>query len=179
MKNPARKASLLVALVTVAIVLVAVALRTTAAREGFSMCGEFCQRLGCNHNSEEPEASAALERPDAVPQAEGPGSPKSTQASPRCRLSETKLGERMGIVRELYEGVVNTRELPDGYEMSFPGSTAWGRKLFDFVSTERQCCPFFLFELKFEPQGGPIRLSLRGGPEVKEFLERFQVDPNT
>jgi len=50
-------------------------------------------------------------------------------------------------------------------------------KLFDFVSAERQCCSFFLFELKFGPREGPIRLSLRGGPKVKEFLERFEIAP--
>ena len=99
---------------------------------------------------------------------------ESTQASPICQLSEGELAKRMSI--ELYQGVLSTRELDDGYELTYPGSAAWGRKLFDLVSAERQCCPFFLFELKFEPQQGPIRFTLRGGPAVKEFLERFQID---
>ena len=145
MKNPASKGYLLAALVTVAIVLVAVAFRTTATREGFSICGEFCKRLGGNHNSEEPEASAALERSGAVPQAEGPGSAKSTQTSPSCRLSETKLGERMSIVRELYEGVVSTRELDDGYEMTFPGQHGLGAEALRLCQRRASMLPLLSF----------------------------------
>jgi hypothetical protein len=32
------------------------------------------------------------------------------------------------------------------------------------------CCPFFTFELTFEPDSGPIWLRVRGQEGVKEFI---------
>ncbi len=92
-----------------------------------------------------------------------------------CQLSDEGFGERMDVVRDLYGGVVSTEELPDGYRLTYPGSDEWAKKLSDFIRSERDCCPFFVFELRFEPDRGPIRLSIRGGEEVKEFLEGIQL----
>ena len=93
-----------------------------------------------------------------------------------CQLSEEGFGERMEVVRELYHGALSTEELQDGYELTYPGSDEWAEKLSDFILSERRCCPFFVFELKFEPDRGPIRLSIRGGEGVKEFLEGIQIN---
>ena len=59
-------------------------------------------------------------------------------------------------------------------ESQFKSQLEWAEKLTDFIRSERQCCPFFVFELKFEPEQGPIRMSIRGGDGVKEFLEGFE-----
>lgn len=76
--------------------------------------------------------------------------------------------------REVYSdfvaGLEQLEELPDGYALRFPGSEAWIDKLLGFIVTERDCCPFFTFELAFEARGGPVWLRLRG-EGVKEFLE--------
>jgi hypothetical protein len=93
-----------------------------------------------------------------------------------CQLSAEGFEDRMEAVRELYAGVRSTTELADGYELTYPGSDSWAEKLTDFVRSERECCPFFWFELRFEPEQGPIRLSIRGGEEVKEFLEGIRID---
>jgi DNA-binding transcriptional ArsR family regulator len=61
-------------------------------------------------------------------------------------------------------------ELEDGYELSFPGGAQWAIKLTEFIIFERGCCPFFAFELVFEPGEGPIRLRVRGPEGVKDLV---------
>jgi hypothetical protein len=43
----------------------------------------------------------------------------------------------------------------------FAGGAEWAEKLVGFVISERECCPFFSFEVLFEPGGGPISLRVR------------------
>ena len=52
------------------------------------------------------------------------------------------------------------------------GEKDWATKLLDFIVFERACCPFFTFELTFEPDSGPIWLRLRGQEGVKEFIKQ-------
>ena len=59
-------------------------------------------------------------------------------------------------------------ELDDGYEFLFPGSEERAAGLTKFVVFERGCCPFFIFELVFEPEADPIRL--RGPEGVKGII---------
>ena len=40
----------------------------------------------------------------------------------------------------------------------------------EVLAIERECCPFFRFELIFAPDHSAIWLHLGGGPEVKEFI---------
>ena len=65
------------------------------------------------------------------------------------------------------------RELSDGYEYRFPGDIEWAEKLIEFIREERACCPFFTFEIRFEPASGPIWLALRGPEGTKEFIASF------
>lgn len=63
---------------------------------------------------------------------------------------------------ELLMGRLEQRRLPDGYALRFPGEELWASRLLAFVVGERACCPFFTFEVHFEPEHGPIWLHLRG-----------------
>lgn len=76
---------------------------------------------------------------------------------------------REELSRELFSGRLGTEELEDGYVIIFPGEAGWAEKLVAFVVFERECCPFFAFELHFEPGGGPISLRVRGPEGAKEF----------
>ena len=60
--------------------------------------------------------------------------------------------------------------MEDGYAFRFPGASQWAGRLLAFVEGERQCCPFFTFELAFEPNRGPIWLRVRGSEEIKGFI---------
>lgn len=89
-----------------------------------------------------------------------------------CNLPEAELDSRKDEISEdIWSGVEERRELEDGYEWRFPGTREWAEKLVQFISFERKCCRFLLFELVFEPDEGPIWLRLRGAEGVKQFIE--------
>src|SRR5947209_4324192 len=87
-----------------------------------------------------------------------------------CLLSGAELARRGEEVGDLFQAVEQVSELADGYAFRFPGSAADTQRLLEFTLSERSCCPFFTFELVFEPQQGPIWLRLRGSAAVKEFV---------
>jgi hypothetical protein len=70
-------------------------------------------------------------------------------------------------LRDLKTGV---RELPDGYEFSFPADSKTFAMLAEWTDQERMCCPFFDIDLHVEREGGPLRLRLTGRPGTKEFI---------
>lgn len=89
-----------------------------------------------------------------------------------CSLTGPEGAERRRKLAETFSGRVRrVDELEDGYAFEFPGSAGWAEKLVEFVNLERICCPFFAFELVFEPGGGPIRLRVRGPEGTKRFVE--------
>lgn len=87
-----------------------------------------------------------------------------------CKLSGDELAERGEEVDELFKEVEQVRELADGYAFRFSGSAATASRLLAFTLVERSCCPFFTFELVFEPNEGSIWLRLRGSEGVKDFV---------
>ncbi|HEY6750654.1 MAG TPA: hypothetical protein VI027_04955 [Rubrobacteraceae bacterium] len=96
-----------------------------------------------------------------------------------CNLPKPDLAKRRRELAEnIFGGALRADELEDGYEFAFPGNAEWVGKLVDFVSSERICCPFFAFELIFEPDLGPIWLRVRGAKGVKEFIERVYGAPD-
>lgn len=98
--------------------------------------------------------------------------PASTADTPiACRLTTPALRARERVLqRELASGIRETRELPDGYALRFPGEATWLATLAEFIRFERECCPFFTFELRCEPQHGPLWLHLRGPEGAKAFV---------
>ena len=87
-----------------------------------------------------------------------------------CNLSGPELAGRSRELEEVFQGCLRTDELADGYEFLFPGSEEWAFRLTELVVFERGCCPFFVFELVFEPDGGPIGLRVRGPEGVKGIV---------
>ncbi len=88
-----------------------------------------------------------------------------------CKLTdEEQQKRREELSRKLFSGRERTNELEDGYEFVFPGGAEWAEELVRFVVLERECCPFFTFELIFEQEGGPISLRMRGPEGTKDFI---------
>lgn len=88
-----------------------------------------------------------------------------------CTLSDPgEIEARRTSIEDIFASVTEYHELTDGYELVFPGDESHALRLMQFVAAERRCCPFFIFELVFEQACGPIHLTLRGGPGVKDFL---------
>ena len=87
-----------------------------------------------------------------------------------CNLTGEARAERGDDVRALFQEVEQVRELADGYAFRFAGSDSAASRLLEFTLVERRCCPFFTFELAFEPNEGPIWLRLRGSTNIKDFV---------
>lgn len=87
-----------------------------------------------------------------------------------CLLTGDELKARGEVVQPLMASYQQLQELEDGYAFQFPGEPAWIQRVLSFVTEERQCCPFFSFELQFEPNLGPIWLRLRGSADIKALL---------
>jgi hypothetical protein len=80
------------------------------------------------------------------------------------------------IAEELFTNFQQSRELNDGYALSYPGNDHWAAKLTEFIIFERKCCRFFTFELEFEPNEGPIWFRLRGPDGVKDFVKNYATN---
>ena len=88
-----------------------------------------------------------------------------------CTLTDpAQRRAREAEVGNLFQTCQAVAELPDGYTLRFAGDTATFTQLCAFLREERQCCPFFTFELLIAPDLGPLSLSLRGSPAVKAFI---------
>lgn len=88
-----------------------------------------------------------------------------------CRLSARDLAERREeVTRQLFAHVDAREELPDGFGFRFPAADPWAALALEFIQTERECCPFFRFEMIFMPNDGPFWLRLGGSAEAKAFI---------
>ena len=87
-----------------------------------------------------------------------------------CLLTGEDLAARGEVVRPLIASYQKLHELEDGYAFQFPGDPEWIQRVVSFIDEERKCCPFFTFELQFEPGLGPLWLRLRGSAEIKTLL---------
>lgn len=90
-----------------------------------------------------------------------------------CSLSARELNERQVEVADIRRGIGEIKELQDGYALKFPGDREWAQTLLQLIIQERSCCPFFTFELHFEPQEGPIWLQLHGPEGTKSFIQEM------
>ena len=88
-----------------------------------------------------------------------------------CNLSAQDQNQRRRELVRLFEHARQSRGLRDGYEFTFPGSAELTAKLAGFVASERECCPFFAFELLFEPGKGPILLRIKGPEGAKDLIK--------
>jgi len=88
-----------------------------------------------------------------------------------CNLIGSEFAERKeAISRDLFAHADRVEELPDGFGFRFPAAEPWAAKALDFIAEEKRCCPFFTFELVFEPNDGPLWLRLRGSGAIKDFI---------
>jgi hypothetical protein len=87
-----------------------------------------------------------------------------------CSLSGGQRAERRHELESLFDHAGSAQEVDGGYEIVFPGAGRFAEDLAQFVAFERECCPFLTFELRFEKQQGPIRLSILGPPEARDFI---------
>ena len=89
-----------------------------------------------------------------------------------CTLHGREFAERKdAIARELFANATEVKELADGVAAyRFEGFNSWAQRILAFIAVEKECCPFFTFELALEPNDGPVWLRLRGSAEVKQLV---------
>jgi hypothetical protein len=94
-----------------------------------------------------------------------------TRSPIACRMTpEAQRARQQELDDDLFSGTDQVRELDNGYAFRFPGSADWIDRITRFIKVERDCCPFFTFELAFGPDQGPVWLHLRGPEGTKEFI---------
>ena len=95
---------------------------------------------------------------------------KPSFACERGALDPAQRERHQATMGQLQSAVEEIRELPEGYEFALSAETSTILAAAEFISLERQCCPFLTFELDV-PSGGPILLRLTGSEGVKAFLQ--------
>ena len=91
-----------------------------------------------------------------------------------CMLTQEQQSMRSEQIHELLASSQQVRELSHGYAFQYPSEKVWLDRLTHFILEERVCCPFFTFELIFEPAQGPLWLRIYGQEGVKEMMrEQF------
>jgi hypothetical protein len=66
----------------------------------------------------------------------------------------------------------SVHELANGFEFELPADPATLQLAAEWAGGERDCCPFFGINLRLDPEGGPLWLSLTGRPGVKLYRGR-------
>ena len=89
-----------------------------------------------------------------------------------CRLSSTLLRKRKStIIHELVEKIIMTEEMDEGYCFTFNYTEETLFRLTEFIKLEKECCPFFNFNLFIPGNSNTLSLSLSGAEGTKEFIK--------
>jgi hypothetical protein len=86
-------------------------------------------------------------------------------------LDAKQLERHQALRQQLKEQTKEVRELPDGYALRLPAENSMILSVAEFITLERQCCPFFSFAIEVEGDKGALWLKLTGRDGVKEFLK--------
>ena len=73
-------------------------------------------------------------------------------------------------LRSMKTGV---RELTNGYAFQFPADMKTVQVLAEWAAGERLCCPFFDINIRLEPEGGSMWLTLTGREGTKKFIQAY------
>jgi len=89
-----------------------------------------------------------------------------------CRVNALDKAQRprqQALLAEVRNLVLGMRDLPNGIALSFPAEEAVFRKLAEWVSLERRCCPFLGFALEWSDDDS-VSVQLTGQPGIKEAI---------
>lgn len=98
---------------------------------------------------------------------------ETNQSPLACDMTAIPAEQRpihLATSRELFLHIEETRELPNGFQFRFDAEPNVIRRLAEFVSLERLCCPFLSFAIEIEAENGPVWLRLTGREGVKAFI---------
>jgi hypothetical protein len=88
-----------------------------------------------------------------------------------CNLTSKEQIKRYKELKDhLFKKIADVKELPEGYDLIFRENIEFSNQLVEFVNFERVCCPSFTFAMKFDPNGGPIHLEIKGSKGIKDMI---------
>jgi|GEM_PF-3827728 len=88
-----------------------------------------------------------------------------------CSLNYTEQDERLKDIRKkIFSKSINNKELKNGIELTFQEPMEFNDTLIEFIKFERGCCKDISFDLHFEPQDGPIVLTMSGSSDIKKMV---------
>ncbi|MFD1145378.1 hypothetical protein ACFQ4C_29905 [Larkinella insperata] len=89
-----------------------------------------------------------------------------------CKLTDRDQIKRMNELHQtLFKKITRTIEHPASHELIFEKSDdALVADLAEFIKFERQCCPWLVFHLTFQPEEGPISLEMGDSEETKQMV---------
>jgi hypothetical protein len=125
---------------------------------GISACGKKVCKDNCSIDNTQKRANMSVNKADTT--------------NLVCKLTteeQMKRGEELrNTVFKEYEKL---NEFPEAVQLVYSDSKKYAPILVDFINTERACCPFFTFELKFEPNSDNVSLTIGGSPKIKELVK--------
>jgi hypothetical protein len=102
---------------------------------------------------------------------------RTTASGFACNINGIPSQERARygqLVEALRHAIEERRELPDGCAFQLDTRQISTAQVVAWVELERQCCPFFGFEVRWDRLNGAAWLHLTGPEGVKDFiLEEF------
>src|ERR1041385_8064265 len=89
-----------------------------------------------------------------------------------CKLTSPELQKRKTtVIDSLQKQILGKKELDNGFSFRFPGNDVTIDRLNEFIKTERQCCPFFNFDLKITGDTNSVWMDVTGRDGTKEFIK--------
>jgi hypothetical protein len=88
-----------------------------------------------------------------------------------CSLGPAAVkARREDLLGSLVHRAVERIEVSEGCRLRFAASDDILSAIAKVIDVERQCCRFLTFDIRVEPDGGPIWLEFTGPPGTREFL---------
>lgn len=91
-----------------------------------------------------------------------------------CNLKAIAAAERprySQLTKQLRATVRDRTELPDGYALRLDGKAIGFKEVAEWISMERLCCPFLMFQLSASGHQSDWLLKLTGPRGVKTLLQ--------
>ena len=89
-----------------------------------------------------------------------------------CTLNPAEMAARReGLLPGLAARAQERASLADGFRWRFAPSREVLEAIARVIDAERQCCPFFRFDMTVQAGGGPVWLAVTGPSGTRELLE--------
>lgn len=145
---------------TMLILLTSLSIFTSSCAQNSSVCSNKCQeKKKATNNTEEVEI---MKNTDSY-------NPSEQLV---CKMIGAEKAEKKELLKtEIFSQVIKVEEVNNGYILNFEDKDDILLKLTDYLMIEKECCPFFIFDLNIKPNSNGISLKISGQDGAKEMLK--------